>query len=349
MDTPGSTALGGGPARAAPSPLAAALLAATVGVAVAVAARDLVLVRPPLELSALGLWLVRGAGAAVALLGLRALRARRTQLRAEGMRRPDPGTIALRTSATLMGLITVIALLVRPALPPRTGGGMPLPSPIEMPFGLGGSRAGERPPQTRGSDPIIRSTPRDRVPPPPAPPVSSRDDSLRDAFWRMIRAIGPLLWIAAAIIAYLASRRRLRRWWSNPPPDGETPLDAEEAEEVLEASLTDVSGDHDDPRWQITSAYRRLLAALAEAGVPRRPEEAPYEHLRRALEPLGIGPEPLLRLAELYVVAHFSRRPLTDRHRREAAEALEASLADLRAARPARPPRFRGFRRAAAS
>lgn len=115
------------------------------------------------------------------------------------------------------------------------------------------------------------------------------------------------------------------------------PVDAADAEAGLEASLA-IAQDTGDPRQQITAAYHRLLLALAQTGGARQPQEAPHEHLNRVLGPLGVRPEPVHQLAELYVMAQFSERPITDQHQAAAVTALEQTLTDLRAALPPPPP-----------
>jgi hypothetical protein len=116
------------------------------------------------------------------------------------------------------------------------------------------------------------------------------------------------------------------------------PIAAADAEAGLEASLDELSDYGGSARERITVAYRRLLAALAAAGAPRLPHEAPYEHLHRALGPLEVSPGPMHRLAELYVLAHFSEHPITEQHRAEAAAVLEHALTSLRAAGRAAAP-----------
>jgi hypothetical protein len=95
--------------------------------------------------------------------------------------------------------------------------------------------------------------------------------------------------------------------------------------EVLRSMLADP-----DPRTAVIGAYARLLVALESAGVARRPEEGPHEHLWRVLGPLGVRRTPVHRLAELFVRARFSPHPITDVHREAAIACLADALADLR-------------------
>ena len=113
------------------------------------------------------------------------------------------------------------------------------------------------------------------------------------------------------------------------PPEDQPPVDADAAEAGLTASLATVAAG-DDPRAAIVNAYLQLLEALAEAGGARRQEEAPHEHLNRVLGPLGVRPEPIHQLAELFVMARFSPHPVTEQHRDEAAALLNGALADIR-------------------
>jgi hypothetical protein len=115
----------------------------------------------------------------------------------------------------------------------------------------------------------------------------------------------------------------------------------ERAEAGLAASL-EAAADAGDPRASIIAAYSRLLEALTEAGAPRHPHEAPHEHLHRVLGPLGAHPEPVHRLAELFVVARFTDRAIAEEHRAAAIDALETSLAELRAAAAPREPATAG-------
>lgn len=147
-----------------------------------------------------------------------------------------------------------------------------------------------------------------------------------------------LIMLLVAVLSLVAAIGVLRSWGIQPrwqrrghvsAGDVEAPpVDASSAEAGLTASLaTLVTGD--DARTAIARAYAALLDALAEAGGPRRPEEAPHEHLYRVLGPLGVRPDPVHGLAELFVMARFSSHPVTEQHRRDAVGWLQAALDDL--------------------
>ena len=85
-----------------------------------------------------------------------------------------------------------------------------------------------------------------------------------------------------------------------------------------------------DPREQVTFAYRHLLAELAEARVPRRKQEAPYEYARRATRAIGDVGRPLSRLTRLYVMAQFSEVALQESQGAEAEAALREATDILR-------------------
>ena len=109
-------------------------------------------------------------------------------------------------------------------------------------------------------------------------------------------------------------------------PDGRAPASVEEGlADVLRSMLSDP-----DPRTAVIGAYARLLTALAEAGYPRRDEEGPHEHLWRTLGPLGVRRQPVHQLAELFVRARFTPKPITEEHRQAAIGALADAVADLR-------------------
>jgi uncharacterized protein DUF4129/EF hand domain-containing protein len=158
------------------------------------------------------------------------------------------------------------------------------------------------------------------------------DDSVLPTVLRCLLLTGLFVAVVAAILwaRNLGPWRRARTLPAADLPPDDAPVDADAAEAGLSASLATVAAG-DDPRAAIVNAYLRLLDVLAEAGGPRRLEEAPHEHLHRVLGPLGVRPEPLHQLAELFVMARFSPHPVTEQHREQAVGLLNAALADLHA------------------
>lgn len=109
----------------------------------------------------------------------------------------------------------------------------------------------------------------------------------------------------------------------NDDGDGEPPIDlAPSFEASLDAMLDDV-----DPRQAICAAYGRLLDGFAAAGLPRRAEEAPEEHVRRCLATAAMDPRPVRELLELFALARFSSHPVDEQHRVAAVRAMRAALA----------------------
>lgn len=145
---------------------------------------------------------------------------------------------------------------------------------------------------------------------------------------------GVLLAVAAYYLVFLHGRTVPRRARATDvegdplPAEAPPPGDAAAAGAGLVATLEGLLADP-DPRTAIVAAYARLLAALDDAGVGRQPQEAPHEHLRRALQPLGVHPAPVHDLAELFVLARFSEAPVTEAHRDAAIDALRRAVDDL--------------------
>jgi hypothetical protein len=99
---------------------------------------------------------------------------------------------------------------------------------------------------------------------------------------------------------------------------------------ALDDSLDDLRGDP-DIRRAIVAAYARMERALAGAGVARRPAEAPYEYLTRALSELDAGAGAAGRLTDLFERAKFSHHEPAERMRNDAIDALVAVRDDLQA------------------
>ena len=99
---------------------------------------------------------------------------------------------------------------------------------------------------------------------------------------------------------------------------------------ALDESLDDLRNDP-DLRRAIVAAYARMEAALAHAGLPRRPAEAPFEYLERALTTLDTSAGSVRRLTALFEWAKFSHHEPDPAMRDEAVDALVAVRDELRA------------------
>jgi len=175
----------------------------------------------------------------------------------------------------------------------------------------------------------------------PAPVAPPQPEDGPDPLDDGVEAVLALLLVALALLAFAPPLRRAVDRALAPVPVVDPPAPPAPARTV-EAGLADVLRAmlaDPDPRTAVIGAYAGLLAALADAGAPRRPEEGPHEHLWRTLGPLGVRRAPVHRLAELFVRARFTPHPITDEHRRAAIAALADAVADLRLGARRSPPR----------
>jgi len=98
---------------------------------------------------------------------------------------------------------------------------------------------------------------------------------------------------------------------------------------ALDESLDDLRTEP-DLRRAIVAAYARMERALAFAGIPRRPSEAPLEYLERALCELDTSADGVRRLTDLFEWAKFSHHEPRPEMRDEAIDALVAVRDELR-------------------
>ena len=140
-----------------------------------------------------------------------------------------------------------------------------------------------------------------------------------------------LILLAVAVCAAIIT------WLVRMPDRDDTEADPDDAPEPpappavdltssFEASL-DAMLEDPDPRRAICAAYGRLLDGFADAGLPRRPEEAPEEHVQRCLDAARMDPVPVRQLVDLFAQARFSTHPIDESHRIAAVRAMRASLA----------------------
>ncbi len=139
----------------------------------------------------------------------------------------------------------------------------------------------------------------------------------------IVVVFGVLLAVAAVYLTRSRGNRTLRRRGAAPP----------ELMVALDESLDDLRGDP-DLRRAIIAAYARMEKALAAAGVPRQPHEAPLEYLERALLSLDTSAKAVRRLTDLFEWARFSHHEPEPPMRDEAVDALVAVRDELRAQEP---------------
>jgi hypothetical protein len=139
--------------------------------------------------------------------------------------------------------------------------------------------------------------------------------------WSELVVVFGLLLVASAVIAAKLSRQDPRR------PSAVAP---EALADALDQSLDDLRADA-DLRRAIVAAYARMETALAAAGVPRRPAEAPLEYLERVLLSLDTSAEAVRRLTDLFEWARFSHHEPEPSMRDDAVDALSAVRDELRA------------------
>jgi len=104
----------------------------------------------------------------------------------------------------------------------------------------------------------------------------------------------------------------------------------EEVALALDESLDDLRSEP-DVRRAIIAAYARMERALAVAGLPRRPSEAPFEYLSRALQSLDASADAVTRLTDLFEWAKFSHHEPDEAMRDQAIDALATVRDELRA------------------
>jgi hypothetical protein len=167
------------------------------------------------------------------------------------------------------------------------------------------------------SNPKKTKAERSLVPPEPSA-TGRRSARLR---WDEIAIVGALL--AAAGVAAFASRKAkpMKEWRFRSHEDVALALDE---------SLDDLRREP-DLRRAIIAAYARMERALAAAGIPRRPSEAPLEFLARALQGLDASADGVTRLTDLFEWAKFSPHQPDEAMRDEAISALESLRDELRA------------------
>lgn len=144
--------------------------------------------------------------------------------------------------------------------------------------------------------------------------------------WDEVAIVLALL-AGAGVLAWRARTRRL------PGGPGLRRATQEAVSAALDESLDDLR-TATDLRAAIVAAYARMERALALAGLPRRPAEAPLEYVERTLAELETSGEAIARLTDLFEWAKFSQHEPEPRMRDEAVDALVAVRDELRGPEP---------------
>jgi uncharacterized membrane protein YidH (DUF202 family) len=100
---------------------------------------------------------------------------------------------------------------------------------------------------------------------------------------------------------------------------------------AVERTIADLRAEP-DPRTAVIAAYAQMELALADAGLPRTPTEAPREYLGRVLPAVGAQTASVERLTGLFERARFSPHTIDEAMKDDAISALEALRDDLRSA-----------------
>jgi hypothetical protein len=142
-------------------------------------------------------------------------------------------------------------------------------------------------------------------PPPSAPPAFD---------WFLVGLIAS---VAVVLPLCLLARRRLRM------TDPELATDAvlESVVRAVGESIDQIERDP-DARRAIIRAYAQMEHAFDDAGIPRRPSEAPFEYIGRALRGVRVSRPAAGRLAALFERARFSQHIVGTETKDEAIGAL---------------------------
>jgi uncharacterized protein DUF4129 len=149
----------------------------------------------------------------------------------------------------------------------------------------------------------------------------SKTDHLRFRWEELVVVLGLLLGLAV-----LAATTRSRLGSGG----GQRRAAPEVLAAALDESLEDLRADP-DLRRAIIAAYARMETALAAAGLPREPAEAPLEYVERALLSLDASAAAVRRLTDLFEWARFSQHEPEPSMRDDAVDALVAVRDELRA------------------
>jgi hypothetical protein len=120
-----------------------------------------------------------------------------------------------------------------------------------------------------------------------------------------------------------------RRGRPGEPPEVEDEVAPPPLADAIEQGLREL--DQGGPGEGVIASWVQLERAAADAGTHRAAPDTPSELAGRLIDRHPVSSGPLLRLADLYREARFSRHQLPESARAEARAALEQLRAELEA------------------
>jgi hypothetical protein len=141
--------------------------------------------------------------------------------------------------------------------------------------------------------------------------------------------LGLVASIAVVVPVALLARRRL----TVPDPEQEESDVPESVVRAVGDSIDQIERDP-DARRAIIRAYAQMEQAFDDAGIPRRPYEAPLEYLGRVLRGLRVSPPATGRLVVLFERARFSQHVVGAETKQEAIGALREVEREMQAPPP---------------
>jgi len=156
-------------------------------------------------------------------------------------------------------------------------------------------------------------------------------------FWSIIVLILAPVVLAAVFLLQLVvlptlrrrSRLRLATGVDEPAPPQPDEVRAERLAGAVEQGLREL--DQGGPGEGVLASWVLLERAAADAGTHRAAPDTPSELAGKLIDRHAVSSAPLLRLADLYREARFSRHTMPESSRAEARAALEQLRAELAA------------------
>jgi hypothetical protein len=145
-------------------------------------------------------------------------------------------------------------------------------------------------------------------------------------------ATGYLIWLSLGMAASLILA--VAAWWwvrrrRRPERQRPTPATRDDLSGAIEESL-EALRSIPNPRLAVIASYASMERAFQQAGLPRRPHEAPLEFIARVLTSIARARDDARRLTGLFELAKFSLHDVDEQMRGAAIAALSRIRDELR-------------------